>query len=356
MKVLIVDDSAPDRSILRHTFRAHDYETIEAENGREGLAMAAEHKPDLIVSDALMPVLDGFCFLREIKADQALRGIPFIFYSAVYTGQNEEKLARSLGAEAFLVKPLEPNDLWQEVQTLLKRCGGGETAAVAVAQDEENQYLREYIHVVAAKLEEKVKELEELLIQLVRVLVNLIDAKSPWTMGHSERVAKIAVKIALEMDLDENRVNNIRLGALLHDIGKIGTYDKVLNKLTALTDEEYALVKTHPDRGADALAVIEQLKEVIPLIRYHHENLDGTGYPQHLDHEAIPLAAKILRVADSYDSMTASRPYRAVPDGEYAIAELRRYAGSQFDPDVVEAFLRVLAHEAPGDAEPGKDS
>ena len=163
---------------------------------------------------------------------------------------------------------------------------------------------------VVAKLEQKVRELEGMFIHLVLVLVNLLDAKSPWTRGHSERVAEIATKIARELGLDENRVNTLRLGALLHDIGKIGTDEHLLEKLTALTAEEYAVVQTHPDRGADALAAIDQLKEVIPLIRHHHENIDGSGYPQHLDHETIPLAAKILRVADAFDSMTSNRPYR----------------------------------------------
>lgn len=353
MKVLVVDDSAADRSILRLTFQAHDCVVVEAENGQEGLAEAATHKPDLIVSDALMPVLDGFGFLRGIKADEVLGGIPFIFYSAVYTGQNEEKLARSLGAEAFLVKPLEPEILWQEVQALLNQRFAGKTVSTDESLAGEEQYLKEYSHVVVAKLEEKVKELEEMSIQMIRVLVNLLDAKSPWTMGHSERVAEHAVKIAREMNLDENRVNVIRLGALLHDIGKIGTYDSLLNKLTDLTDEEYTTLKAHPDRGADALAAIDQLQEVIPLIRYHHENYDGTGYPQHLDHDAIPLAAKILRVADSFDSMISTRPYRPAPGRDYAMAELKRGAGSKFDPEVVEAFVAVLEHELT--AEHGQD-
>ncbi|PKN12415.1 MAG: hypothetical protein CVU69_07995 [Deltaproteobacteria bacterium HGW-Deltaproteobacteria-4] len=352
MKVLIVDDRAPDRSILRHTFQAHGCTTIEAENGREGLTLAARERPDLIISDAMMPVLDGFGFLRALKADAALRAIPFIFYSAVYTGENEEKLARSQGAEAFLVKPLEPNVLWQEVQSLLARRVGGEPVVPDEALRGEEPYLREYSHVVVAKLEEKVRELENMFLQMVRVLVNLLEAKSPWTMGHSERVAVIAVKIAREMGLDENRVNIIRLGALLHDIGKIGTCDALLDKETLLTAEEYAAVKTHPDFGADALLAIDQLKEVIPLIRYHHENYNGSGYSHHLDHAAIPLAARILSVADAYDAMTTTRPYRTLLGQEYALAELRRVAGSQLDPDVVQAFIKVLGQEeANGDEE-----
>ncbi len=342
MKVLIVDDSTPDRSILRYIFLAHDWETIEAENGRDGLVKATEQRPDLIISDALMPEMDGFAFLRAIKADAALRDIPFIFYSAVYTGYNEEALARSLGAEAFLVKPLEPQVLWQEVQALLSQCMAENVDSSPGDQGEEEQYLREYNQVVVAKLEEKVKELEKLLIRVVRVLVNLLDAKSPWTVGHSERVAEIAVRIAREMGLDENKVKTIHLGALLHDIGKIGTSDTLLDKLTTLTDKEYGAVKVHPDRGADALAAIDQLKDVIPLIRFHQENFDGTGYPQNLNREAIPLAARIIGVADAYDSMTVSRPYRCAPGKEFAMAELRRCAGSQFDPAVVAAFLRVL--------------
>lgn len=346
MKVLIVDDSEPDRSILRHTFQAHNCETIEAEDGKEGLAMAAAQRPDLIISDALMPVLDGFAFLRTIKADDTLCDIPFVFYSAVYTGRDEEKLARSQGAEAFLVKPLEPEVLWREVQALLKSRTGVEIVPSPSGVGEEEQYLREYSHVVVAKLEEKVKELEDLFIRMVRVLVNLLDAKSPWTMGHSERVAEIAVKIGQKMGLDENRINTLHLGALLHDIGKIGTYDTLLDKLTALTEEEYAIVKGHPDRGADALAEINQLKDVIPLIRYHHENFDGSGYPRNLDHDAIPLAARIISVADAFDSMTVTRPYHDALGSEYAVEELRRCAGSQFDPDVVKAFIQVLEHKA----------
>jgi putative two-component system response regulator len=342
MKVLVVDDSAPDRSILRFTFQAHDCTVLEAENGQEGLAMAKQHKPDLIISDAMMPVLDGFGFLRAIKADAVLRSIPFIFYSAVYTGHDEESLARSQGAEAFLVKPLEPCILWQEVQNLLANRANAQAVLADASPNGEQQYLKQYSHVVVAKLEEKVKELEMMTIQMTQVLVNLLDAKSPWTMGHSERVAKYAVKIAQQMGLDANVVNSIRLGALLHDVGKIGTYDAVLNKVTALSDEEFATVKMHPGQGADILSGIDQLKEVCPMIRYHHENFDGSGYPHHLEHDSIPLASRIIRVADSFDSMMSTRPYRPAPGIEYARSELQRCVGTFYDPEVVKAFLAVL--------------
>jgi len=345
MKILIVDDRAPDRAILRYTFESHQCETIEAENGQQGLSLAAEYQPDLIISDALMPVMDGYGFLRALKTDESLRDIPFIFYSAVYTGFNEEKLARALGAEAFLVKPLEPEVLWQEVQTLMDRCNTSDVVAMFTTASEDTAFLKDYSQVVATKLEEKVAELEELFFQLIRVLISLQDAKSPWTMGHSERVAEIAVRIAQGLGLDETRVDSIRLGALLHDIGKIGTDDNVIDKRSALTEEEYALVKSHPERGADALMSIQQLKEIVPAIRYHHENFDGSGYPAHLKQNAIPLAAKILRVADSFDSMISSRPYRSSPGMSYALAELKRCAGSDFDPEVVKTFINVLTHE-----------
>jgi len=342
VKVLIVDDSASDRSILRQTFQVHGCEVVEAENGREGLAKAGQFRPDLIISDALMPVLDGFGFLREIKCDKVLSGIPFIFYSAVYTGYDEERLARSQGAAAFLLKPMDPVDLWQEIQVIMDSSEAGPSADIPAALGEEEQYLRDYSHIVVAKLEEKVSELEAMFVRVVQVLVNLLDAKSPWTMGHSERVAEHARDIAREMGLDENRVSKVYLGALLHDIGKIGTYDTLLNKLSALTEAEYQIVKGHPGRGADALEAIDQLKEVIPMIRYHHEKYDGTGYPDHLKHDEIPLAARIISVADTYDSITVTRPYRVALDTGNAIAELRRSAGSQLDPAVVQVFIKFL--------------
>ena len=191
-------------------------------------------------------------------------------------------------------------------------------------------------------ISESYKELEDLFMKLVRVMVNALDAKSPWTKGHSERVSIIAEQIAHEMAADEDEIKDIKLAGLLHDIGKIGTYDYLLDKPGRLTKEEFEVVKKHPVQGATILQDIKQLRDIIPFIRYHHEKLDGKGYPDNLHGDQIPLGARILHVADSFDSMTSDRPYRPAPGVKYALSEMEKFKGIQFDHKVVDAFLRVL--------------
>ena len=174
-------------------------------------------------------------------------------------------------------------------------------------------------------------------------MVNTLDAKSPWTKGHSERVAEFSETIARNMGLDDDVTKDIRLAGILHDLGKIGTYDYLLDKPSKLTDEEFIVIKRHPAKGAEILSGIKQLKKVIPLIRHHHERIDGKGYPDGLAGDEIPLGARILHVADSFDSMTADRPYRKSPGTDYAISELMKWSGSQFDSNVVAAFLEIIS-------------
>jgi PAS domain S-box-containing protein/putative nucleotidyltransferase with HDIG domain len=189
---------------------------------------------------------------------------------------------------------------------------------------------------------EAFKELEGLFTGLVRTMVNALDAKSPWTKGHSERVAMVAQEIAKKMGFDEEELKNLWLAGILHDIGKIGTYDYLLDKPGKLTKEEFEIVKKHPAQGAKILGEIKQLEKIIPFIRHHHERLDGRGYPDGLKGDDIPLYARIMHVADSYDSMTSDRPYMPAPPREYAVSEFIKYKGTQFDPQVVEAFLGIL--------------
>ncbi|MDP2168057.1 MAG: HD domain-containing protein [Thermodesulfovibrionales bacterium] len=186
------------------------------------------------------------------------------------------------------------------------------------------------------------KELKSLYDGLIFAFASALDAKSPWTKGHSERVTAYAVSIAEEMGLSEKDIETLRTAALLHDIGKIGTYDVILDKPGRLTDEEFALVMQHPAKGAEFLKHIDQMSKVIPIIRHHHERMDGSGYPDRLNSGDIPLMARILCIADSFDSMTADRPYRPSPGKDYAVSEIKRCSGTQFDPEVAAAFLRLL--------------
>ena len=195
------------------------------------------------------------------------------------------------------------------------------------------------------------EDLKGLFISTVSVLVNVIDAKSQWTKGHSERVTEYALEIGREMGLAEDELERLRLAGILHDIGKVGTYDIVLDKPGKLTDEEMRLVKRHPLKGAKILQPIKLLKDIIPAVRGHHERFDGGGYPDGLSGHDISLFARILSVGDSFDSMTADRPYRPSPGMDYAVEELKRCSGTQFDPAIVEAFLKAIHRQ--GAASPG---
>src|SRR3989304_236052 len=187
-----------------------------------------------------------------------------------------------------------------------------------------------------------VSDLEELFIGTVKSLSSAIDAKSRWTAGHSERVTGYAIKIAKEMGLNGKALKDIELAGLLHDVGKIGTYESILEKPGKLTDEELTIMRQHPAKGAEILASIKQLKDIIPGVKYHHEFYDGTGYPEGLKGDAIPFSARILSVADTVDAMGADRPYRKRKPMDEIIAELKRCSGIQFDTKGVGAFLRVI--------------
>jgi putative nucleotidyltransferase with HDIG domain len=181
----------------------------------------------------------------------------------------------------------------------------------------------------------------ELLAGIVHVLTSAIDAKDPYTCGHSDRVARIAVRLAHEMGRDAETINTIYLSGLLHDIGKIGIDDKVLRKPGSLTEQEYEHIKEHVSIGHKILTDLKRLDEVLPVVLHHHESWDGRGYPMQLPGEEIPLSARIVAVADAFDAMASKRPYRDVVPDEKIDEAFRSGAGKQWDPAVVDAFFRA---------------
>ncbi len=192
------------------------------------------------------------------------------------------------------------------------------------------------------ELRGKIKEVEDLLINVIKALSNALDAKSPWTKGHSERVREYSLIIADNLGLNEDQKRILEMAALLHDIGKIGTYDYILEKPEKLLPEEFTIVKMHPLRGSEILSPISHLKDIAKIIAHHHERYDGSGYPDGLKGEEIPLLSRILAVADAFDAMTSERPYRKTPGLELALKELERNAGIQFDPLAVSILVNYF--------------
>jgi putative nucleotidyltransferase with HDIG domain len=187
-----------------------------------------------------------------------------------------------------------------------------------------------------------VTELKDLYFNTVKSLSEAIDAKSEWTRGHSDRVTDIAMSTGEELGLEKEDMENLRFAAMLHDIGKIGTYEYILDKKEPLTEAEQKVIKDHPVRGAEIIGDIKQFKDVTPGVRHHHERYDGGGYPDGLSGKEIPLFARIINVADSFDAMTADRPYRKGLSREKGIEEVKKNSGIQFDPEIVAAFLRKI--------------
>ncbi len=175
------------------------------------------------------------------------------------------------------------------------------------------------------------------------MLAAAIDEKDPYTRGHSGRVAKYSLIIAQEMGLDSVAMDKLRISALLHDVGKIGVDDRVLKKPGKLTEEEFALMKQHPVKGANIMRPVAQLKEMLPGIELHHEHMDGGGYPYGLKGDEIPMMARIIAVADTFDAITTNRPYQSAMDLEYAMDRISQLAGAKFDVDVVHAIQRAVA-------------
>lgn len=186
-------------------------------------------------------------------------------------------------------------------------------------------------------------ELIELVDSLILSFVNALDAKSTWTKGHSLRVRHYSTMIARELGVSGAEMNLLGISALLHDIGKIGTYDDILNKVEPLTGEEFELIKKHPANAVNILYPIKKFRGILPVIKGHHERMDGHGYPDGLASDAIPFLARIICVADAYDAITSERPYKAQMNREEGLCEIQRSSGTHFDPVVVAAL--VVAHK-----------
>ena len=326
-RVVVVDDDAIILRTANTVLSEAGFRVTCLKSGRLLLDYAAKNTIDMLLLDIKMPELDGFetmRLLRRWERENGRRETPVIFFTANDDFDSETE-GLKLGAMDFIRKPFVAEVLTIRVRHLLD--------LIRLQRD---------LH---AEVERKTREVEGLSLHVVHTLADAIDAKDAYTKGHSGRVADYSKEIAKRFGYSTERQEEIYMMGLLHDVGKIGVPDAVINKPGRLTDEEYEIIKTHPTRGAKILQNIEEMPKLATGAHWHHERYDGKGYPDGLSGEDIPEEARIIAVADAYDAMTSNRSYRGVIPQDVVKGELIKGSGTQFDPRFASIMLDIIAED-----------
>lgn len=322
--ILIVDDDRLSLSTAQNLL-SDSYKAVAVNSGKQAYKYLERHTPDLILLDINMPEIDGFEVMRTLQADPKWSRIPVIFLTADRSSDTEVKCFR-MGACDFISKPFEPQIMMSRIISTLELDG--------------------YRKDLQRRLDEKTREMERITIQAIMTVANTVDAKDDYTKGHSMRVAAYSELMAQRLGWSEEEIQNTYYVAMLHDVGKIGVPDAVLNKPFKLTDLEFGLIKNHTIMGAEILKDFKMFPNVDVGAKYHHERYDGKGYPEGLKAESIPLIARVIALVDSYDAMTSNRVYRRRLDNDIVMKELEKGKGSQWDPELVDIFLELIKEGA----------
>ena len=316
-KILLVDDEENNLSFMARCLHNEPYELTKCSSGIEALELikTGQHF-DVILSDHKMPKMDGVEFLERVGfIDSESMKILVTAYSdadILIDSINKAKVYR------YIKKPYKPDELVITVKTAIEY----------IELKEDNKNL--------------VTDLKDLFSGTIKAIVEALDAKDSFTLGRSRRVTFYALKMGERLGLSKYLIGELELAGLLHDIGMIGVSDEILYKNDKLTPEEYEEVKMHVQHGVRILEDIEQLTEVVDIVKHHHEHYDGSGYPDKLKGEQIPLLSRIIAITDAYDSMISNRAYRKSMTTEQAVEVIESMAGKQFDPELTKVFLEVL--------------
>lgn len=327
-KILIVDDEETIRELLHQTLAERGYQCEEAGNGDELLTKMRSNPAEMIIMDINMPGKPGDKLLMEIGTDYPDTAV--IMATAI-TNVSTAIQCMKHGAYDYITKPFKLDDVTRSVQKALERR----------RLELEN---RDYQQNLEQKVNEQTRQIRGAFLNAITSLAYALEAKDKYTSGHSQRVSRMAMAVARELGIPANGIEKIRLAGLIHDIGKIGIGEAILAKPGVLTREEYHHIIAHCEIGERILSPIVDDEEILKMVRHHHERYDGKGYPDGLSADQIPLAANILAIADAFDAMTSTRSYRAALPLEQALGEIRQGTGTQFNPIVVDAFLK--AHTA----------
>lgn len=321
--ILIVDDNKTNLQIVRHIL-GEGYNLLPAISGEMAVRYAEKKDIDLILMDMRMQGMDGLQTMQAIRQIPGRDHIPVIFVTGDSRQDTETECLRQ-GACDFISKPFVPEVLRTRIARVLE--------------------LESYRRDMQGRLRAQTAAMENVILQTITTIANTLDAKDEYTKGHSVRVADYAAAIAELRNWPKEERDNLHQVALLHDVGKIGVPDAVLKKEGQLSDKEFRVIKTHTEIGASILKDIKSLRHVSIGARFHHERFDGQGYPQGLKGEEIPEIARIIAIADAYDAMTSDRCYRPNLGRNEAKARLMQGAGTQFDPELVALFMKVLDAE-----------
>lgn len=326
--ILIVDDDAAGREVLVSILEGDGYELVLAENGFQAIDLANAIHPDIILLDVMMPGMDGFEVCRRIRSNKEIAEVPILFLTAL---DDRQSLLSGLeaGADDFISKPPDRYEL----------------RARLLAISRLNRY---------RKLLEERQNLDAAHQQLLLAYNKTIegwsramDLRDKETEGHAQRVTDMTLKLAKLFGVQGEALMHIQRGALLHDMGKLGIPDAILLKPDRLNDDEWELMKQHPQMAYDMLYPIEYLRPALDIPFCHHEKWDGSGYPRGLKGEEIPFSARIFAVVDVWDALTSNRPYRAAWDAKKTLDYIQEQSGSHFDPAIVKVFTKIIQGDIP---------
>jgi putative two-component system response regulator len=309
-RILVVDDNAEMAELMRELLSSRGYDVFTVRDVEQAEREVRRHPPDLILSDVIMPGRSGYELCRQLKSESATRLIPFVLITGLSDRDNKVKGIEA-GADDFLNKPIFPAELFARVKSLLK-------------------------------LKEFTDELETADSVLCTLGLS-VESRDPYTEGHCERLANRAAMLGRHLGLDEESILALRRGGYLHDLGKIAVPDEILKKGSNLSPAEWDVMRQHPITGENICKPLRSLRLVLPIIRYHHEHSDGSGYPDGLQKDEIPLLPRILQVVDVYDALRTARPYKPALSHEQAAATMRAEAqGGLWDEDLVAEFFSML--------------
>jgi putative two-component system response regulator len=323
-KILIVDDESIACITLEALLSAEKYDLYFAETGMEGIALAAQILPDVILLDVMMPGMNGFEVCQQIRSMVSLAEVPIILITAL-DDRESRMTGLEAGADDFITKPFDVHELLIRIQNMTRL----NRYRLLIEQRQEMDHLHTELLVAYDKT--------------IEGWTRALDLRDKETEGHTKRVTEMAIQLARTAGFSEEALKHVWRGGMLHDVGKLGIPDSILLKTHKLTDEEWEIMRMHPVYAYEWLSHIEYLQPALDIPYCHHERWDGTGYPRGLKGEEIPLAARLFAIIDVWDALTSDRPYRKAIKPEEAAHYIKSQAGAHFEPRIVEMFIRQQA-------------